>query len=246
MMARQLAELCGDWLLPTVLSVVAGAVDAIGFLALGGLFTAHITGNIVILAAHYVTGRFSEVGPLLAVPVFVLVLGLVTLATLTIGSAGPRSRRVLLVLQSVLLAGCLGLGVWSGPFANADCPMAVVVGMLAVAAMATQNAMVRLDLPGAPSTAVMTTNATRLTIDLATLIIRRADVEEIARARHRAGVTLSCMIGFVAGCAAGALLEVHYRLWALALPFVLAVVAIPLGEFKACATTVEKYAAENA
>ncbi len=29
-----------DWLLPTVLSTTAGAVDVIGFLALGGLFTA--------------------------------------------------------------------------------------------------------------------------------------------------------------------------------------------------------------
>ena len=66
-----------DWLLPTVLSTTAGAVDVIGFLALGGLFTAHITGNLVILAAHYVTGGFSEIGPLLSVPVFVIVLGII-------------------------------------------------------------------------------------------------------------------------------------------------------------------------
>ena len=54
-----------DWLLPALLSTTAGAVDVIGFLALGGLFTAHITGNLVILAAHYVTGRFGEIRPIL-------------------------------------------------------------------------------------------------------------------------------------------------------------------------------------
>ena len=70
-----------SWLLPAVLSTTAGAVDVIGFLALGGLFTAHITGNLVVIAAHYVTGHFSEVGPILAVPVFVAVLGVVTLAS---------------------------------------------------------------------------------------------------------------------------------------------------------------------
>jgi hypothetical protein len=34
-----------DWLLVAVLSMTAGSVDLIGFLAFGGLFTAHITGN---------------------------------------------------------------------------------------------------------------------------------------------------------------------------------------------------------
>jgi Protein of unknown function (DUF1275) len=44
----------GTKLLPSVLSVIAGSVDVIGFLGLGGLFTAHITGNLAILAAHVV------------------------------------------------------------------------------------------------------------------------------------------------------------------------------------------------
>ena len=228
-MTARLTPLDAGWLLPAVLSTTAGAVDVIGFLALGGLFTAHITGNVVILAAHYITGGFSEVGPLLSVPVFIAVLGVATLASGAVEKAGYSPRRALLVLQAALLAGCLWFGTWFGPFADADRPMAVFVGMLGVAAMATQNALVKLALPGAPSTAVMTTNTTQLTIDLATLVGGRGEPDDLARARRRASVTFPCVVGFVAGCATGAVLEVHFGLWALALPVILAALAVPLG-----------------
>jgi uncharacterized membrane protein YoaK (UPF0700 family) len=222
----------GGWLLPAVLSTTAGAVDVIGFLALGGLFTAHITGNVVVVATHYVIGCFGEVGPLLAVPVFIAVLAAVTLVSVAAGKAGYGVRRGLLLLQAALLAACLGLGVGCGPFPDADRPLAVFVGMLAVAAMATQNALVRLALPGSPSTAVMTTNITQLTVDLATLARGVGQPDDLAGVRRRAGLTFPCVVGFVAGCAAGAALEVHVGLRALALPVALAVLAFLLGELR--------------
>ena len=223
--------LIANWLLPTVLSTIAGAVDVIGFLTLGGLFTAHITGNLVVLAAHYVTGGYSQVGPLIAVPVFIAVLGFVTLVFGGISRANSLwSRRALLVLHAVLLAGFLGLGVSLGPFTNADSAIAVLVGMLGVAAMATQNALVKLALPGSPSTAVLTTNITQLTIDLVALASRRGKPDELARARRRVSVTFPCVVGFIGGCVAGALLELHFGLWALGLPVILAGLAVPLGE----------------
>jgi uncharacterized membrane protein YoaK (UPF0700 family) len=217
-----------SWLLPTVLSTTAGAVDVIGFLALSGLFTAHITGNVVIVAAHYVTGGFSQIGPLLAVPVFMAVMGLVTLASSAIARAGTLPLRPLLLLETVLLAGFLLLGVGFGRFDNADSSMAVLAGMLGVSAMATQNVLGKLALKGAPSTAVMTTNITQLTVDLVTLA-RRGNADELAKARNRARMTFPCIVGFVVGCAAGAPLEVKFGLWALALPVVLSALAVPLG-----------------
>jgi uncharacterized membrane protein YoaK (UPF0700 family) len=239
-MTARLSLLRAGWLLPVVLSTTAGATDVIGFLALGGLFTAHITGNVVILAAHYVIGGFCEVGPLLAGPVFVAVLSAVTVASAAVEKAGYEPRRALLVLQAALLAGYLGLGVGLGPFAAPDRPMAVLAGMLGVAAMATQSALVRLALPGAPSTAVMTTNATQLAIDLATLVRGRGDPDDLARARRRAVLTSLCVVGFVTGCAAGAVLEVHLGLWALALPVALAALAVPLGELRCDARSAQR------
>jgi uncharacterized membrane protein YoaK (UPF0700 family) len=238
-MTPRLTPLGAGWLLPVVLSTTAGAVDIIGFLALGGLFTAHITGNLCVVAAHSITGGFSEVGPLLSVPMFIAVLGAVTLASGAVAKGGHSPRRALLALQAALLAAYLGLGARFGPFADADRPLAVFVGMLGVAAMATQNALVKLALPGAPSTAVMTTNITQLTIDLATLAGGWGEPDDLARARRRAGVTFPCVVGFVAGCAAGAVLEVHFGLWALALPVVLATLAIPLGELRSDGRTTQ-------
>jgi uncharacterized membrane protein YjjP (DUF1212 family) len=47
-----------------VLSITAGCTDIIGFLGLNGLFTAHITGNLVILAAHIVGGGEAQIAPM--------------------------------------------------------------------------------------------------------------------------------------------------------------------------------------
>jgi len=217
-----------DWLLLAVLSTTAGAVDVVGFLALGGLFTAHITGNLVVLAAHYVTGGFSQIGPLLSVPVFIVILGIVSVVFPN--KANRVHRRALLVLHAVLLAGFLGAGVGLGPLTNFDSGMAVFAGMLGVAAMATQNGLVRLELSGSPSTAVVTTNITQLTIDLAALVRGGADPEDRDRAWRRVRLTFPSVAGFIAGCAAGGFLEVHFGLWALVLPVVLAAIAIPTAE----------------
>ena len=216
------------FLLPAVLGMTAGAVDVTGFLALGGLFTAHITGNLVILAAHYVTGSFGEIAPLLSVPVFVVVLGVI--AAIFIRKPIPFTRRALLVIQAVLLASFLGFGIGFGPFADPNSSMAVFAGMLGVAAMATQNAVVRLALPEHPVTAVMSTNAAQLAVDLAMLARCLFQPLNVSKIRSRADATFLAVLGFVVGVVGGAILEIHVGLWSLTFPSLLAVLAIPLSE----------------
>jgi uncharacterized membrane protein YoaK (UPF0700 family) len=86
-------------LLPTVLSVIAGSADVISFLGLGGLFAAHITGNLALLAAHLVTGTRVGVALLLSVPVFILVLGLTRLLAAGLEAIGVASLQPLFLLQ---------------------------------------------------------------------------------------------------------------------------------------------------
>jgi hypothetical protein len=106
--------------LPIVLSVIAGSTDIIGFLGLNGLFTAHITGNIVVLAAHIVTGDPTIFSYILSVPVFMLVLLLTRLLAGGLGRAGVSTLRPLLLLQLLFLAACLWVCIVWGPWRNAD------------------------------------------------------------------------------------------------------------------------------
>jgi Protein of unknown function (DUF1275) len=120
----------GAKLLPGVLSVTAGSVDVISFLGLGGLFAAHITGNLVILAAHIVTGRAASLALILSVPVFITVLALTRLVAAGLEETGHGSLRPLLALQFVLLVSLLAVGVAAGSGLNPAAPTAVVAGML--------------------------------------------------------------------------------------------------------------------
>src|SRR6266446_3812322 len=218
----------GARLLPTVLSIIAGSVDAIGFLGLGGLFTAHVTGNFVILAAHLVSGSGAPVAPMLSVPVFVAALGLTRLLAGALERTGFASLRPLLLLQLLLLVGFLVLCVSAGPRIDPNASIAILAGMLGVSAMAVQNALVQVSLKGAPSTAVMTTNVTRFMMDLGEVLLG-GDSDDVARARRRANHTWPAIIGFAVGCSLGAAGEAAFDLWSLALPIGLALLALAIG-----------------
>ena len=214
-------------LLPSVLSLTAGSADVISFLGLGGLFTAHITGNLVILAAHVVSGDEAQLAPMLSVPVFMMVLGLTRLLAGGLEAIGLASLRPLLLLQFLLLAGSLVLCVAPGPSVNLSAANAIVAGMLGVSAMAVQNALVQISLKGTPSTAVMTTNITRFMMDLGDVLLAR-DADEMAKARNRAKHTWPALVGFTAGCCLGAACEATFGLRSLALPAGLALLALAL------------------
>jgi uncharacterized membrane protein YoaK (UPF0700 family) len=159
MAAASVDDSPGTKVLPFVLSVIAGTVDIIDFLGLGGLFTAHITGNIVVLAARLVAGDQAALAYLIAVPVFIAALALTRL--LAAGLERIRISSLMpLLLQFFLLSAFLAVCVGSGPGIDPNTARMIFAGMFGVSAMAVQNALVRVSLKGAPSTAVMTTNVT--------------------------------------------------------------------------------------
>jgi uncharacterized membrane protein YoaK (UPF0700 family) len=215
-------------LLPFVLSVTAGNVDVISFLGLGGLFTAHITGNLVILAAHLVDGGTAAMAPMLSVPAFIAALGLTRLLAAGLETMRIASLRPLLALQVMLLSGMLLVCVTAGSEIDPNACNTIIAGMLGVAAMAVQNALVQISLRGLPTTAVMTSNITRFVMDIGTVIFSR-DPRDVATARNRAQHTWPAIVGFAVGCALGAACQAAVGLLSLALPASTALIPFALG-----------------
>jgi uncharacterized membrane protein YoaK (UPF0700 family) len=225
--AALVAHSLGTALLPGVLSVIAGSADIIGFLGLGGLFTAHITGNLAILAAHVASGGTAQVAQILSVPVFIVAVGLTRLLAGGLESIGLATLRPLLLLQFLLLVGFLALSIAAGPHIDTTATNAILAGMFGVSAMAVQNALGQISLAGTPPTAVMTGNVTRFTMDVTEVLLGR-DPDAVAGARTRAKRTGQAIAGFAVGCGLGAVCEVTIGLWSLALPTGLALLALAI------------------
>src|SRR5215475_12991729 len=97
--------------LPPLLSVIAGMVDLTGFFTLGNIFTAHITGNLVLAAAAAVRGGPVNLAQLLAIPVFILAVTATWLIARASNKHGQALARLLLEVQFVLLAAVLILSI---------------------------------------------------------------------------------------------------------------------------------------
>ena len=210
--------------LPTLLSVIAGMVDLIGFLTLG-IFTAHVTGNIVVVGALIV--RHNRVNPaqILAIPVFILAVAVTWLIAAASGRRGTGLKRQLLLIQFLLITGLLVFSVLTKPSADPRSLMATIAAMIAVTAMGCQFALLRLIVPVAPSTAVMTGNLTNAVLALMDSSSNHPLIEGGTRKRTGA---LHLLIGFFVGCVVAAGAVIYFGDWAWSLPAALAAIAVAL------------------
>jgi uncharacterized membrane protein YoaK (UPF0700 family) len=212
--------------LPPLLSVIAGMVDLTGFFTLGHIFTAHITGNLVVAAADAVHGGPFNLVQALAIPVFMLALAVVWLIAEVSDRRGASLARLLLFVQFFLLAAVLVFSVITKPSTSQHALMAGVAVMIAVSAMACQYALLRLAIPGAISTAVMTGNLTNTVLSLMDLLSSRHPLLPVEAGRLRRSVHL--LLGFLLGSIVGAAAVSQLGDWAWSFPVALAAVAIAI------------------
>jgi uncharacterized membrane protein YoaK (UPF0700 family) len=216
---------------PPLLSLVAGYVDSITFLALFGFFAAQVTGSFVVAAAEIVVDDRGVAAKLLAIPAFMVGAGIA--AAIIIARRGMKRSSLPLVfgLEAFLLAAFVGLLFKVWPVTDPDAWLGAIAGLLSAAAMGVQSTLVRLLLRGVPQTNVMTGNSTQLAIEATELIYARlrparvaadpALAAQVAEARKRFATVFSVLAGFLVGAMGGALAYAFAGPWSAVLAIVI-------------------------
>jgi len=195
------------------LAGVGGWVDAVGFLTLFGLFTAHLSGNTARLGVELGHG---EVGTALtyAVPIVVF-FAAVAAGAWFVAARHPREPLTpLLGVEAVLVTAFMVVGTVLRDAGDLTPRSAAyyLLAVTAVAAMGLQTA----SLHHVADVSVHTTFITGMVTGFAQEVVAAArhDRDAARRARIHGGLVAAYIVGAVSGSA----LETPWRLWSLAVP----------------------------
>ena len=202
----------GDIKQGVTLGFLAGYVDTLGFIGLFGLFTAHVTGNFVLIGRSVVQAAPEIFLKLLVFPVFMLFVAIARLLILRWQRSGGKQLRNSFLTQLLLMVATVACAWLAAPIVSADAPLSMATGMLCAGAMAVQNAYGKLLLGKSAATTVMTGNVTQLVIDL--VDSARGDPDAMGRCKKLAWPVLA----FALGCMGGALAFVAVGFNGLLLP----------------------------
>ena len=208
-----------------LLSLAAGFVDAACFIGLFGVFTAHVTGNMAMIASGLVR---PDKGMDLRAEVIVAFICGVLSARLVLphGESRVDQRRFLcrvLLVEALWLGLLLIMLATLGPPTLAPSASAYAVTFCAGGAMGAQSGLSRLSESIGMATSVMSSNLTQWVIDLVSLFgrLRRSASEARAPVRFRFALLSRLLAAFSLGAAIGATAEAHFGLRVIALPLLI-------------------------
>ena len=204
--------------LGAALAFTAGFADASGFVGAEGVFTAHVTGNFVVLASDLARhARADDWLKLATFPIFVAAVIGATLAhrRMRLRQPGASAVRNLLLLKASLICAAALIGLAHA--SNVAGPLRACVVSLLVLAMGVQNALHRLNPSLGSMTTVMTGNVTQWLSESVQPAASRDP------AKHRSLTIL--IASFATGCAGGAWGVVHFGFGVLAVPGAVVLIA---------------------
>jgi uncharacterized membrane protein YoaK (UPF0700 family) len=206
---------------------LAGYVDTLGFTALFGLFTAHVTGNFVLIAVALADpGQTPTLLKLLAFPAFILGVAAARLLVANCERRGKPAVKPSYLLQLVLLIGFMVCGMLAEPVSRNVGALAMAAGLFGAAAMGAHSAASKLLLTHLAPTSMMTGNVTQLVIDTVDRLRGAAD----AATKARCAKFFWPVLAFALGCGAAAFAYLAVGFVALIVPVAILVLHLWLPE----------------
>jgi uncharacterized membrane protein YoaK (UPF0700 family) len=204
---------------PVLLAIVGGAIDTIGFVALLGFFTAHVTGNLVLAGTAFVKGGAGLWIKLGAIPLFIATV-MATKLWIDRCDRSNRSLGRLLVAEALFLSVFMIAGLYLEPFRDPGAIGLALTGGMGLIAMAIRNTAGKTLIKHLSPSTMMTGNTTQFGIDL--LDYMRSPCRQYGVRLANSGSVVS---GFIIGAFLGALLYMHIGFWSV-LPFILAILLL--------------------
>jgi uncharacterized membrane protein YoaK (UPF0700 family) len=201
----------------SLLAFTSGFVDTLSFIALFGLFAAHVTGNFVLIATSLAEFRHGLWIKLLAIPVFIFAAVLTRAYIIRHERQGREAAARVMFGQAALLTAFMVVAVYHTPFKHHEDAGAFFTAMLAAAAMAIQNTGARTFLSGLPPTTVMTGNMIQVIVDVVDLAHGHGPLETKRARLARLGPML---LSFIAGTMLGAVGYLTAGFYSLIIPIV--------------------------
>jgi uncharacterized membrane protein YoaK (UPF0700 family) len=204
-----------------MLSFIGGYVDTFGFIALFGLFTAHITGNFVLMGAMIVHPMQGGLLKFLAFPAFLLGVVLSRVIVLAYDARQRSPLKILFILQTILLTGFMIAGSMAPYPLDSDRNVAAIVaGMLGAAAMAVQATGGRTVLTFIVHTSMMTGNVTHMFMDMVDIVCSKNEGLK-RQAYGRLRQVAPAVAAFMLGAISAAVGYMNFSYWSLCLPIAL-------------------------
>ena len=204
---KEFLSICRD---PILLTVVGGAIDTIGFIALFGFFTAHVTGNLVLAGAAWVKGGTGIWIKLSTIPLFILTVA-ITKYWIDRSTQKHMTLSYLFLGEAVFLTGFMLAGLYFEPFDNGNSINVAITGGLGLIALAIRNTSSKTLIRHISPSTMMTGNTTQLGIDISNFVRDRTSENQLKLLQ-----SLSIVLGFVIGAFLGALLYLYLDFWSVA------------------------------
>lgn len=206
---------------------LAGYVDTLGFIALFGLFTAHVTGNFVLIAVSAADpAQTLSLLKLLAFPAFILGVAAARLLVARCEQRASSAVKPVYLLQLVLLLGFMACGMLAEPVGRSAGGLAMAAGLLGATAMGAHSAASKLLLTHLAPTSMMTGNVTQLVIDATDWLRGAAD----GATKARCGKFFWPVLAFALGCGAAAFAYLAFGFVALVVPVAILCLHLALAE----------------